>query len=211
VLLRQVPAGLRRIEVRKEGYEPWSTQAAVEGGKVLELMAALQPLPGRVGDPGVDGGVRGSGRGWTVAFWTGAAVTVGLAVGMTLTGLSVLGLEDDKDEEIRRLLSDPSGLSTQAENELRNPDGDACSVADQAPGSLADICDKGTTRATVFNVLLAGALVSAAATGFFFYKAYLAPSTSVEATEDPLASVPRWRLLAGMGSRSARLGLAVDF
>jgi hypothetical protein len=152
--------------------------------------------------------------GWKAAFWSAAAVTVGLGVGIAVTGISVLDLETDKKTEIYRLLNSPEvTLTPEVEREITV--GDACKVAKDASFALQDICNDGPTRAGIVNGLVAGGAVSAAITAFFLYKAYIqkrpAPARTEEDADEDAEARRRIRLNTAAGPYGGQVGLSVSF
>jgi PEGA domain len=224
VVLRDVPSGTHLVRVTKDGYRPWTQQVMVRGGETTELEAELEPV--KAGDGPIPMPLpkpKPSGNtGWKIAFWTGAAVTVGLAVGMGVTGAQVMGLEDDKEDAILKY-RETTGL-----NHFDAQTDDVCSakeIESLDAEALKKICDDGQTNATIANVLLGGMLAVAALSGYFYYKAYIDEPSSASPDEDSLdeaeesaaarrsieASAVRWNVTSSAGPQGAGLGLNLQF
>jgi hypothetical protein len=225
VVLRDVPSGTHLVRVTKDGYRPWTQQVMVRGGETTELEAELEPI--KAGDTiPIPPPPKPSGNtGWKIAFWTGAAVTVGLAVGMGVTGAKVMSLEDDKEDEIlvyRGKTGETSHFNAGTE--------DVCSATPEIDtveaAGLKTICENGQTNATIANVLLGGMLAVAALSGYFYYKAYIDEPSSAspdedsgdEAEEESAAarrsiesSAVRWNVTSSAGPQGAGLGLNLQF
>jgi hypothetical protein len=104
----------------------------------------------------------------------------------TVTGLQVKQLEDDQQKEI-----DAWGY----DRDMATFPDDACKEAELVGrDSLTKICDDGEQMAMLTNVFLGVTAVAALATGWFYYKGYIAPgevksekpsSTSAKARKPP--------------------------
>jgi len=223
VVLRNVPSGTHLMRVTKDGYRPWTQQVMVRGGETTELEAELEPV--KVGEDQPPPPHTGKSNGWKIAFWTGAAATVGLAVGMGVTGASVMSLSDDKAKEIpiyRGRTGHRNAFQTKdicTDKEIDSPEAT----------TLKGICDDGNSRATITNILLGGMLAVAALSGYFYYKAYIAESSSASPdTDDPAddaslgeessaarrsaeTSSVRWIVSPSAGPEGAGLGLHLQF
>lgn len=175
IVIKDLPLGSYQIKIEKEGYKPWSRKVAIEGGRTVDVMATLILLGSDTPGDGVtldvaqdipepDGG--GGINLWKVAFWSGAAATVGMAVGMGVSGAEVL----------------------QAQNEIENYRKAAPSNVDVCENTvlqdLKDICEKGASNATQTNVFLGLTLAAAVASGFFYYKAYIAEEEPTPGSEE---------------------------
>jgi hypothetical protein len=218
VVLRDVPAGTHLIRIAKEGHRPWTQQVVVRGGETSELEAELEQIASEeelipTPPPTVVTTVKKSSRkGWKIAFWTGAATTVALAGTMGYLGYTVLNLAEDKEEAILKYqTSHPNQPKAFASD-------DACAETDSYPDAtqVKNICDKGSTRALLTNILIGGTLAVAALSGYFYYKAYLAEepdaSSTVDDEGDVAASAPiRWRLSPSAGVDGAGLDFTLNF
>ncbi len=115
---------------------------------------ALAPAP----DP------RAGARTW---FWRSVASTAVLFGATTYAASRVRGYEDDKLDALVRLAADEPGL-------VGAEQGCAFSGRDTAAArDLADACAGGQRWATATNVLALGALGTAVASGYFYYKGWL--------------------------------------
>ena len=204
--LGRLAPGPHTVEVHRPGYRSWRGRVQTRAGQTLELRLNLRVLGAGIDEAEERSTQQSDTRGplgWRIAFWSAVAASVGLGVGMLVSGLSVRSLESDKEDEIRGLVA--QGEQPQAVFDGLTQ-GNACEVAEQASARLDDICHRGKARATLFNALFGASLVSLIATGYLGYRAYFA--------RDGLeyeVSRPAWRLLAGADSRRAELGLALDF
>ena len=99
-------------------------------------------------------------------FWTSLVVTAGGVTAFTITGLKVRDYEDQKLDAI----DNSGGVITSGPND------NACLEADQKSyAPLQKVCSDGKSMATVTNVLVGVTAVAAIATGYFYYKGYVAP------------------------------------
>lgn len=223
-LVQGVPPGDHVVTVRKKGYGMWKGEVRVQAGGTAEADAHLEPLAGVIPPPPPPRPVppRRPHRpqadprsGWKVAFWSAAAVTVGLGVGLAVTGISVLDLEDDKKTEIYRLLNEPVvTLSPEVEEAITV--GDACSTGNKASNALRDICEAGDVREDIVNGLVAGTAVAGAVAAFFLYKAYIqqgsaAPADREETEQPDEEARSPWRLITGVSPQGGHVGLSISF
>ena len=217
IVLKDLPPGRYKIQVRKEKYNPWERMVEIKGGQVLELTATLTEIGKGPDQPGgEDKG--GSGRtGWKIAFWTSAAITVGMATGMGVSGAQVLGIQDEKDDFVNKYRDEKKNYH------LLKDDQDVCNLSSTIDAGyqpeINDICTRGKNKATLTNVFLGLTLAAAAASGFFYYKAYMgSESPAPEAKEgdqqppkeEASASV-RWMLSPTAGPEGAGLGFHLEF
>ena len=107
-----------------------------------------------------------------ILFWTSLVVTAGGVAAFTITGLQVKQLEDDQQKEIDRwgYDRDTAMFPDDACREARRPE------VNYAP--LSKICDDGEQMAMLTNVFLGVTAVAALATGWFYYKGYIAPGNA---------------------------------
>jgi len=161
-------AGAHELEIKAEGFQPYSETISVEGGKKSTVHANLTskatPIIVKKGGTQTQGKPGGMSR---MLFWTTGTIAVLAGVGATVTGLQVIGsLKDDKEEEIRKLRA-ATGIELDTNN--------ACADA-EARGSVAqgviDVCNTGKSRATLSNVLTGIGIASAAAAVFFYIRGY---------------------------------------
>jgi len=219
VVLRDVPSGTHLVRVTKDGYRPWTQQVMVRGGETTELEAELEPVAGGEGEPPVPPPpAKPSGKtGWKIAFWSGAAATVGLAVGMGVTGASVMNLADDKNGLIAEYRKTPGKEDT-------FQSGDICSeseINEDGAKALLDKCNEGQRGATITNILLGGMLAVAAVSGYFYYRAYIAEPSSASPDADSEesaaarrsreSSAARWIVSPSAGPQGAGLGFHLQF
>ena len=215
IVLKDLPPGQYKIVIRKDGYHPWERNVTIKGGQVLEVTAELREIgKGPTPEPGKGEGKPSGRLGWKIAFWTSAALTVGMATGMGISGAGVLGVESDKDDFIHAYRTKMN------DNNLLTDDQDVCQqsvTGTESQSALADICDRGTSKATLTNVFLGLTLAAAAASGFFYYKAYMGqespaeqPKEGVEVEKPAEASV-RWMLSPTAGPSGAGLGFQMEF
>ncbi len=216
IVLKDLPPGQYKIVIRKDGYHPWDRSVTIKGGQVLEVTADLREIgKGPTPDPGEGDGKPSSGRlGWKIAFWTSAALTVGMATGMGVSGAQVLGVESDKDDFIHAYRTKMNN------NNLLTDDQDVCEqsvTGADNQSALADICDRGSSKATMTNVFLGLTLAAAAASGFFYYKAYMGQETPAEEPKEggdaakPAEASVRWMLSPTAGPSGAGLGFQMSF
>lgn len=194
----QVRVGSHTLQLRREGYRTWVKRVSVQQGQALALRAALELIdkgPGLapVVPPPVVKKTRSKRTGWKVAFYIALGATVGFGTGLTISGLHLLDLQNQKDKI-----------------------GGSCTGATDT--ELKDVCDKGPRAAIITNVMIAGTIASALAAGFFLYKAYLQADRAeeIDVGEAPRPIVPqkaetRWSLSPTVGPEGAGLGFSLDF
>lgn len=157
--------GTMEVRIESEGYETYSKEVTVKGGKTVKIDATLAKEGTVVPPPPPS-----PGRTSRILFWSTTAVAATGAVVATVSGLSVSDYEQDKLDAVERF---QTSVGTQLE--VTNVC-DEQIVRDATDGDLWDIkdaCETGRSRATLATVAWAVAGVSAAAAGFFFYKGYL--------------------------------------
>ena len=220
IVLKDLPPGQYKIVIRKDGYHTWERMVVIKGGQVLEISAELReigkgPTPGPGGEEGPKSG--STRLGWKIAFWSSAAITVGMATGMGVSGSQVQGVEDDKNQ----FIIDYRGR--EKNYQLLTDDQDVCAqtlTSAKEQGVLNEICDKGKGKATLTNVFLGLTLAAAAASGFFYYKAYMDKEAPAEPAEDDGSGVEmektgeasaRWMLSPTAGPHGAGLGFQMEF
>jgi hypothetical protein len=228
ILLRDVPAGTHLVRITKEGYQPWTQQVMVQGGETTEVDAELVEVEGGTTPiPPTTPTKKPSNTGWKVAFWTGAAVTVGLAVGFGITGSKVLTAKEDKEDAIGKY-RDQSNLGEDGNPLCPGPDchkafsgDDACDDLENHPraADVKDACDQGDKYATITNALIASTLVVAAVSGYLYYKAYISRPSAEEKPSDaddadtarPEPVKPTWMVSPTVGPHGAGFGFEMKF
>ena len=143
--LHHINPGRHRIEVRREGFEPFVWMGVVRPGRATPIRVRLNrnPPPGRVSSDAVPPEVlaveESSGPLWTWILGAGAVVAAGTA---TVFGVQVIGLESDAE-------SRPLDCNGMDEN--------------------ADLCVDGRNRALMANITwgVAGALAVGAVIAYF--------------------------------------------
>jgi len=226
LLLRDVAAGTHLVRITRDGYRPWTQQVMVQGGETTEVDAELV-ADGESGTtiPPTPPTTRSTRAGWKIAFWSGAAVTVGLAVGFGITGYSVLNAEKEKDNAI----GDFRGLKTCKDDPTC--DGQAFSSDDACneigtydkfgdTGSIKSACDKGDNMATVTNALIGATLGVAAISAYLYYKAYISKASveqekpaDADSEEESVSrpSPPAWMVTPSVGPGGAGFGFEMRF
>lgn len=225
----ELPPGSHLVQVKAKGYRNWEEQVTLEAGEEKVLEVALQPLalatvdePGAVTstDPVLPPTQEGSGTlGWKVAFWTSTAATVGLAIGMGITGAQVLSAEQDKEDLIGNYRQDHGRRDA-----LPPSHEDVCTDPKSAPGGdllsdgevteLQDICDRGKSKALVTNVLIGATVAMAVVAGVMYYKAYVSSSDSeapADETEQADGDQVTWSLTPRAGPDGAGVGVQLRF
>ena len=229
IVLKDLPAGSYEIHVRKDGYDTWSKTVTITSGQVLELQAELTEVRGPTPPTGGDDTTSGGRTGWKIAFWSSAAITVGMAVGLGVSGAGVLGVQEDKEDFIigyRDFLAKPDNAGKYSGNPYHALDDntDVCTNSDSIVDSgyksrLNEICDDGKSKAVMTNVFLGLTLAAAAASGFFYYKAYMgkkeAASPSPDADDGSTATqettAVRWMVAPTAGPDGGGLGFLMEF
>lgn len=239
ILLRDVPSGTHLVRVTKDGYRPWTQQVMVQGGETTEVDVEMSPDTGE-GEgpiPPPPPPKKGPGNGWKIAFWSGAALTVGLGVGIGISGWQVLNKQNEKQDEIVNFREDyKDAKCTQSDPVARKQcenfaDGlltgdDACSDTDtvETPGNtstqaIKDACDSGGTMAIVTNVLIGLTVATAAVSGYLYYKAYIAKSSEEAPQDTDTADEPtairspevRWMVSPRAGPHGGGIGFRLNF
>jgi hypothetical protein len=226
VAIKDLSPGSFGIQVKKDGYKPFAQTVEIRGDESVELTAtleALQVTPGTPdeGTPASQPVTKKSRTGWRVAFWTGAALTVGFGVAIGVTGSTVLSLQEDKEKAIKEF------QQTWKVSDGKAPfqSDDACNEVTSYPNATAvkDACDSGKSRAVLTNVFIGLTLAMAATTGFFYYKAYIAddsPSAGPEKDEPAdrehkaaRAGRPAvdWSLSPTLGPAGGGLGFSLSY
>jgi len=231
---RDMLPGSHKVAVTARGYQDWTHTVRIKAGEERMLDVALQPLAGGapITDPGVtpvtpvetadEGG--SSNIGWKVAFWGSAAVTVGMAIGLGVTGSQVLGLQEEKEDLVnayRTRIGNRQALPPSHDDicgDPRNAPGGA-SLTDAEVNDLQGICDDGQSKALVTNVLIGTTIAAAALTGFLYYKAYISGGNKekddgdveVEQTSASKDRELRWAVSPAAGPGGASLGFTMQF
>ena len=212
VVLEDVTAGTHLVRIEKGGYEPWTQQVLVEPGETTDVDARL--VPTALGEDGSAPPERSSAdpnAGWKVAFWSSAALTLGLATGIGISGWQVLEAESDKEEAIRRYVSEDCDTPG-CKKTFEGPD--ACTAAEElGVDSVAGPCDRGSKYAVVTNVFIAATAAVAVLTGYLYYKAFVAVPAADTKPPDPGASASSltWMLSPSVSPDGAGLGLSLQF
>jgi hypothetical protein len=222
LLVRDLPPGTVTVQVKKEGYRTWTQQITVQGGETALVDVTLEEAGGRVVLPATQPATQpttdeGPGPGWKVAFWSGAAATVGLAVGAIVTGKKVWDERDNKEALVLGYSQHvPSGAPANwfvggdvCENDkLQNPE--------HRIVGLQAACDNGSKYAIITNVLWGVAGGMAIISGVLYWKAYIAKDSS--AKEKPPASKPaeakstvRWLVTPSASPHGGGVGLKLTF
>ena len=189
-----IAAGSHTVRVEAEGFRPTTVDFTIEPGKTAKAVLELE-VPGvdgvgsedRAGGGGsitVEGRPGGTSR---ALFWTTAVLTAAGGVGVTISGLSVSGIEDEKVNAIKAL---PMGVTL-------NP-ADACVDARSRTGtdgdavqSVVDICARGESRASLTNVLAGVTVATGLAAAYFYYKGYIQADSTSERRSAARRRTPR--------------------
>ena len=232
---RDMLPGAHNVQVTANGYQDWTHTVNVKAGEERVLEVALQPMAGApITDPGVTPvvepekaeGEGSSNLGWKIAFWGSAAATVGMAIGLGVTGSQVLGLQEEKEDLVnsyRDRMGNPQALPPSHDDicsDPRNAPGGA-SLEDGEVADLQRICDDGQSKALATNVLIGTTIAVAALTGFLYYKAYIARSDEEEKSDEGDVEVEqtsakkdrglRWAVSPAAGPGGASLGFTMQF
>jgi hypothetical protein len=213
--LRNVAVGSVAIKIKLDGYKEWYRQISVSAGKAVRLTVKLDPiikvLPPIKKPPKVEPPPKKPSRlGWKVAFWTGVAATVGVGVGVALTGLDVLSIESDKEDYLR---------GVKDANVAKFGCGYKSHTSNQDHPQLDSLCQDGRDKATITNVLVGVTAGMGVLTGFFAYKAFFSSDgesstsdagDSDSARRDPSKTV-KLQLQPSITPQGASVGLKVTF
>ncbi len=218
--------GTHLVQVKAKGYGNWEEKVTLAAGEKKVLDVTLEPLANETLEQPVipiplptASQERRTNMGWKIAFWTSAAATVGLAVGMGISGSEVLSSEKDKEDAVTKYRQ-----RIGVREALPPSHGDVCTDPRKAPGGsqltdsevteIQDICDRGQQKALVTNVLIGATVAMAALAGFMYYKAYVSNSAA-EDPEDGNQTVEMekvtWSVTPSAGPEGAGLGLRLTF
>ena len=226
ILLRDVPAGTHLVRITKDGFQPWTQQVMVQGGETTEVDAELIEVEaGTTPVTPTTPVTKPSNTGWKVAFWSGAAITVGLAIGLGVTGSMVKSAEDEKVDAISAYRNPKNQLCTGSNCEEAFSSDDACDEVDDFDNSgdikdIKDACDKGSKYQNITNALIGATLAVAAITGYLYYKAYIsrpAPEERESSPDDdesasrPEPVRPTWMVSPTIGPQGAGFGFEMSF
>lgn len=166
--LRALPPGEVTITIEADGFEKSEQQATLTPGETTAVnfeLARAGTIRGG-GGGGDDDRPGGTSR---VLFWTSLVVTGAGVAAFTVTGLRVRSLEDDQEAAIAEW------GDAYKDNGVQHQ-GDACAEAkNDGYAKLTTICDDGEQMALLTNVFIGVTAVAAIATGYFYYKGYVAP------------------------------------
>lgn len=229
--LRDLLPGTHLVQVKRQGYRTFEERITLRPGEERVLNVALDPEGGTLaaatpadGAPGTPPPPPRGKLGWKVAFWTSAVATVGLAVGLGVSGAKVMSLEADKENLIREYRS-----RIRSEDALPKESSDICGNPQQSPGGdklnesevsrLNDICSDGKNMALTTNVLIGVTAGVAVLSGIFYYMAYIskeapAPAPPVEAARSRRGSETskvQWQVSPSLGPEGAGLGFQLAF
>lgn len=174
--IADVPEGSYNLAVEADGYKRWEGSVDVAPGDTVKVPVKLEPEQTDDGAGGIGGAGGGGGGGddsgderpggtSRALFWTTLVVTAGGVASFTITGLKVRDYEEKKVDAI-----------VASEGAIEADSGDnACREA-RAEGyrAVVQACDNGEEMATVTNVLIGVTAVMAVASGYFYYKGYIA-------------------------------------
>jgi len=185
--------GTHSVGFSKDGFHTTTRVVTVRAGRTSRLTIELTKTSRRVidrvppggGGPGVTppkGGKKKDPRmAYKVLFYTTLSVGAAMLVSSIFTGLQVKKYEQDKIDQIDRLndlhLSNPVDYPTFPGEE------NACKENANST-ALVDICNNGTTMATVTNVLIGIGAALVASSGVFLYYAYFKKSKTERAEAD---------------------------
>ncbi len=198
--------GTHELEIKADGFKPYSETVSVEGGKKTTVNATLEAKAAPVvvkKDPPKPGKPGGFNR---IMFWTTGTVAVLAGVGMTVTGLQVTGdLKTKQEEEIRALRA-----ATGIELDSNNACADAAMRGMVAQGVI-DACDAGKSRASLFNLFMGVGVVSALAAGYFYYKGYVANGGGSSKESSTANNDTKIRVTPSIGPGHVGAGLSLEF
>lgn len=220
IVLADLPPGTYRIQITKEGLPSHVEEVKVTAGRESRVEARLdQPAAPVVGSSPILEPVpppeepSGSGvSGWKVAFWTSAVATLGMAAGIGVSGYTVIKTDKDKDALINEFRDAENGKNRRT----LPPESDVCSdpaLSGEYKARMDDLCGRGDTHALLTNVFIGLTVAAAAASGFFYYKAYVSSPTE----ERPVARGKgreggvRWTLAPAAAPDGGGLGFHLQF
>lgn len=163
----RVQQGRHTISATLDGYKKWEKIIRVDAEAtvdlIIQLEAKVDPQKRLALIPKENEEKLSKRTGWRVGFYAASTLTVGLAIALGVNGTKVIDAEDQKTSYLS------SSKATNDEARL------GCNAPNKS-ATLSDICDSGNSKATLQNVLIGGITLSALASGFLFYKAYLTGS-----------------------------------
>lgn len=165
-------SGSHTIAIEADGYERYETDVTIGPGDTESLRASLVPIGGGDGD---DDGEGRPGRGWRIAFWSGAIAAGVGGAGWAYSGFQVLSAQDDVDRESPKF--DVEDIDDEPDNGVHE---DACVAFRAANVSSSNpviqACDRGDRHKDFVNFLWMPMTIGAAVfSGFAYYKGYVQP------------------------------------
>jgi hypothetical protein len=180
--------GVHAVAIEARGFERFESEVDIEPGGTENLRADMTELPGD--DIRGEESAGRPGRGWRIAFWSGAIVTAGAGAGWAYSGFTVQS-EEGKVSDTTRLYEGPAlpnlvdGYYPNACNSFSTPEAVMAGMMD--PTHQAQInevlshCDRGDKQQDLVNWVWIPATATAALfTAFAGYKGYLASKSSSE-------------------------------
>lgn len=167
--------GTYLVAIESEGYKRFEVDVPLRGGETARVPVQLEKATGDdrpdILPPGGDKPTARPGGTSRALFWTTLVVTTGGIASFTITGIKVKDYEDEKNNAIRM----------SAGTIMAGSGDDACAEAEaESYEPVTSPCKNGKQMATVTNVLIGATAVMALATGYFYYKGYIAPGPRVK-------------------------------
>jgi len=198
-------AGAHELEIKADGFKPYTETVTVEGGKKTTVNATLAAKAAPIlvkKDPPKPGKPGGFSR---VMFWATAAVTVIAGVGGTVARLQYNGDLKTKQIDAIKLLRIEQDITLDANNACAD-----AAMRGAVAQSVIDACDEGKSRASLASVLAGVSVVSALAAGFFYYKGFIASGSSTN-KESNTVGKSRIRVIPNVGPGHVGAGLSLEF
>jgi hypothetical protein len=168
--------GKHSVAIEAGGHARYEATVDIGPGETEQLDARLQNLA--VDSGGGDGGGGDERPGGTsrALFWVAAGVTAASVAGFTVTGLTVLSIEDSiESTEVTRGTDVPENFFIDQKPcpqlSMFTTELDARTFP--TLNDVEDECARGATMKSVTNVLIGVAIAGGLASGYFYYAGYM--------------------------------------
>jgi hypothetical protein len=231
ITVENLAPGKHHVSVTMEGYRPWSQEVTVTAGDTTLVEVTLEASGEKVPLPATRPAKKSDPRaGWRAAFWTAAATTVVLAVGIGVSYGVLKGAESDKDAAITdyHALTPPSKAGSNTtdldpDSRFRGTDDVCADSVLNPPGidrsadpwkRLDSACKKGKTASAATIGFWAATGATALVSAILYYKAYIASPGPARKDGDETSGRSRkieWMLAPAVGPRGGGLDLQLRF
>ena len=208
--------GVHTVAIEARGFERFESEVNIEPGGTENLRAdMIEQVDGGGDDPETAGR---PGRGWRIAFWSGAIVTAGAGAGWAYSGFTVQSEENKVPDAILLYEGPDLPVNDQGEYEcdLSFRSGAADMVADpnhrEQISTILTHCDRGDRHKNLVNWVWIPATATAALfTAFAGYKGYVASKSSSEREARRRKRGTRVTVTPALGPNLVGAGLELQF